>query len=41
VIRDVAGNFMIFDAQQDKESITIGTAYRNNWWVIGHAETPD
>ena len=41
VIQDVAGNFMIFDAQQDKESISIVTAYRNNWWVIGHAETPD
>ncbi|MFM7042869.1 MAG: type VI secretion system Vgr family protein, partial [Planctomycetaceae bacterium] len=41
VIRDVAGNFMILDAQQDKESISIVTEYRNNWWVIGNTETPD
>ena len=41
VIHDVAGNFMIFDAQQDKESVTVLTEYQNNWWIIGNTETPD
>jgi hypothetical protein len=41
VIQDVAGNFLVFDAQASKESITIRTAFRNNFWMIGDCDATD
>jgi type VI secretion system secreted protein VgrG len=41
VIQDVAGNFLVLDGEQGKESITMKTAYKNNWWIIGNSEEPD
>jgi uncharacterized protein involved in type VI secretion and phage assembly len=40
VIQDVAGNFLVLDGQQGKESITMLTAYKENWWIIGNSEKP-
>jgi type VI secretion system secreted protein VgrG len=41
VIQDVAGNFLVLDGQQGKESITMFTSYRENWWTIGSSENSD
>lgn len=41
VIRDVSGNFVILDAEEGKESISIVTSYKNNWWMIGCNDSPD
>ena len=41
VIQDPAGNFAVLDAQAGKESITVRTAYKNNWRMIGDCSEPD
>jgi type VI secretion system secreted protein VgrG len=41
VIHDVSGNFIVLDGEQGKESITILTSYRDNWWMIGNSENED
>jgi type VI secretion system secreted protein VgrG len=40
VIQDPSGNFIVLDGQREKESITILTSYKNNWWMIGNSENP-
>ena len=41
VIQDVAGNMIVLDSQASKESITVRTAFRNNFWMIGDCDTTD
>ena len=41
VIQDVAGNLIALDSQAAKESITVRTAFRNNFWMIGDCDTTD
>jgi type VI secretion system secreted protein VgrG len=41
IVQDVAGNFLVFDSQASHESITVRTAYRDNFWMIGDCDTTD
>jgi type VI secretion system secreted protein VgrG len=41
VVQDVAGNFIAFDSEEDSESFTIRTAYKDQFTMMGDCSEPD
>ena len=41
IVKDVAGNFIALDSKEGAESVTILTAYKTNFWMIGDSREPD
>jgi type VI secretion system secreted protein VgrG len=41
VVQDVAGNFIAFDSEEDSESFTIRTAYKDQFTLMGDCSEPD
>ena len=41
IVQDVAGNFVVLDSEKRSESLTIRTAYLNQFTTMGKCSKPD
>ena len=41
IVQDVAGNFIALDSKEGAASVTILTAYKENYWTIGNCSELD
>ena len=41
VIQDVAGNLIVLDSEQDKESLSLRSPWNNMWMVLGDYSVGD